>query len=414
MELAPTLSGDTDAEPPHPYRWAMLGGVWLLYFAFALAIASMAPLVYRLLADLGMDRAEMGTVLAAWQLTYIFSSVPCGGLLDRFGPRRMMFASILVIAASVALRGVASDYVTLLLAVMVFGLGGPLISSGAPKVVSLWFTGKERGLAMGIYFTGNATGGIIAVALTNSVFLPAVGGGWRDLMFVYALFVVLVGVIWLGISAHSASREMEAKLQAEEKRRSMDVFLELMRDPVVRLVLLMGLFILFYNHGMNHWLPDLLRSYGMTPSEAGYWAAIPTLFGMVASLSLPRMATPDKRFAILLGLFLCAAVAAILVLTASGPLLAVGLVLQGMCRGAMTSISILLLIESGDGNTSRVGAASGLYFSVGEVGGVLGPMSMGALAHATGDFDASLFMMFGIACLLMLILFRLRSVQGRG
>ena len=414
MELAPTLSDDTDAEPPHPYRWTMLGGVWLLYFAFALAIASMAPLVYRLLADLGMDRAEMGTVLAAWQLTYIFSSVPCGGLLDRFGPRRMMFASILVIAASVALRGVASDYVTLLLAVMVFGLGGPLISSGAPKVVSLWFTGKERGLAMGIYFTGNATGGIIAVALTNSVFLPAVGGGWRDLMFVYALFVVLVGVIWLGISAHSASREIEAKLQAEEKRRSMDVFLELVRDPVVRLVLLMGLFILFYNHGMNHWLPDLLRSYGMTPSEAGYWAAIPTLFGMVASLSLPRMATPDKRFAILLGLFLCAAVAAILVLTASGPLLAVGLVLQGMCRGAMTSISILLLIESGDGNTSRVGAASGLYFSVGEVGGVLGPMSMGALAHATGDFDASLFMMFGIACLLMLILFRLRSVQGRG
>ena len=414
MAIASTLSDDTDAGPPHPYRWAMLGGVWLLYFAFALAIASMAPLVYRLLGDLGMDRAEMGTVLAAWQLTYIFSSVPCGGLLDPFGPRRMMFASILVIAASVALRGVASDYVTLLLAVMVFGLGGPLISSGAPKVVSLWFTGKERGLAMGIYFTGNATGGIIAVALTNSVFLPAVGGGWRDLMFVYALFVVLVGVIWLGISAHSASREMEAKLQAEEKRRSMDVFLELVRDPVVRLVLLMGLFILFYNHGMNHWLPDLLRSYGMTPSEAGYWAAIPTLFGMVASLSLPRMATPDKRFSILLGLFLCAAVAAILVLTASGPLLAVGLVLQGMCRGAMTSISILLLIESGDGNTSRVGAASGLYFSVGEVGGVLGPMSMGALAHATGDFDASLFMMFGIACLLMLILFRLRSVQGRG
>jgi len=414
MALAPNLSDDIAAGPPHPYRWAMLGGVWLLYFAFALAIASMAPLVYRLMADLGMHRGEMGTVLAAWQLTYIFCSVPCGGLLDRFGPRRMMFASVLVIAVSVALRGVASDYVTLLLAVMVFGLGGPLISSGAPKVVSLWFTGKERGLAMGIYFTGNATGGIVAVALTNSVFLPAIGGDWRDLMSGYALFIILVGVIWLGISAHPASRDMEAKLKAEDKRRSMDVFLELVRDPVVRLVLLMGLFILFYNHGMNHWLPDLLRSYGMTPSEAGYWAAIPTLFGMVASLSLPRMATPDKRFAILLGLFVCAAVATVMIWAASGPLLAAGLVLQGMCRGAMTSISILLLIESGDGNTSRVGAASGLYFSVGEVGGVLGPMSMGALAHATGDFDASLFMMFGVACLLMLILMRLRTVQGRG
>jgi CP family cyanate transporter-like MFS transporter len=413
MAIAPNATDDNVAEPPHPYRWAMLWGVWLLYFAFALAIASMAPLVYKLMADLNMHRGEMGTVLAAWQLTYIFCSVPCGGLLDRFGPRRMMFVSVLVIAASVALRGIASDYVTLLLAVMVFGLGGPLISSGAPKVVSLWFTGKERGLAMGIYFTGNATGGIVAVALTNSVFLPAVGGDWRDLMSVFALFVIAIGVVWMAISAHPASRDMEAKLSAEVKRRSRDVFLELVCDPVVRLVLLMGLFILFFNHGMNHWLPDLLRSYGMTPSEAGYWAAIPTLFGMVASLSLPRMATPDKRFAILLGLFLCAAAATLMVWSASGPLLAIGLVLQGMCRGAMTSISILLLIESGDGNTSRVGAASGLYFSVGEVGGVLGPMSMGALAHTTGDFDASLFMMFGVACLLMLILFRLRTVQGR-
>ena len=413
MALAPTLSDDIAAGPPHPYRWTMLAGVWLLYFAFAVASASMAPLVYRLMADLGMHRGEMGTVLAAWQLTYIFCSVPCGGLLDRFGPRRMMFASVLVIAASVALRGLATDYVTLLLAVMVFGLGGPLISSGAPKVVSLWFTGKERGLAMGIYFTGNATGGIVAVALTNSVFLPAIGGDWRDLMSGYALFIVAVGAIWLAISAHPASRDLEARLKAEEKRRSMDVFLELIRDPVVRLVLLLGLFILFYNHGMNHWLPDLLRSYGMTPSEAGYWAAVPTLFGMVASLSLPRMATPDNRFAILLSLFVCAAGATVLVWSASGPMLAVGLILQGMCRGAMTSISILLLIESGDGNTSRVGAASGLYFSVGEVGGVLGPMSMGALAHATGDFDASLFMMFGVACILMLILMRLRTVQER-
>ena len=354
---------------PHPYRWMMLGGVWLLYFAFALAIASMAPLVYRLMSDLGMHRAEMGTVLAAWQLTYIFAAIPCGGLLDRFGPRRMIFASVLVIAISVALRGVATDYVTLL-------LGGDGVRtrrtthiirrSKDSQFVVCW---QRAWPCDGYLFYRQRNRGIIAVALTNSLFLPAVGDGWRDLMSAYSLFILLVGMLWLAISAHPASREMEAKLKAEKKRPSLDVFFELVRDPTIRLILLMGLFILFYNHGMNHWLPELLRSYGMTPTEAGYWAAIPTLFGMVASLLLPRMATPDKRFSILLGLFICAAIAAFMVMSASGLLLAVGLVLQGMCRGAMTSISILLLIESGDGNTGRVGAASGLYFSVGEIGG---------------------------------------------
>lgn len=413
MAIAPPTSSAAPTEPPHPWRWAMLAGVWLLYFGFAVAITAIAPLVYAIMADLDMHRGQMGTVLAAWQLTYIFASVPGGGLMDRFGPRRMMFVAMLIIALSVALRGFAGGYLTLFLAVMVFGLGGPMISSGAPKVVSLWFHGKERGLAMGVYFTGNASGGILAVALTNAFFLPLLGGDWRNVMFAYAGFVVLTGLVWLAISAHPASRAMEARLQAEPRRGSVQVFLELVRDPVVRLVLLMALFILFYNHGMNHWLPEILRSYGLTPSAAGYWAAVPTAIGMLAALTLPRMATPDRRFAILLALFACAAVAALFVWAASGPLLAIGLIVQGMCRGAMTTISILLLMDTGDGSSNRVGAASGLYFSVGEVGGVLGPMSVGILAHATGDFDASLFMMSAIGLVLVAILLRLRAVQGR-
>ena len=414
MALAPASSDDSrPTEPPHPWRWAMLGGVWLLYFAFATAITSVAPLVYAISADLDMNRAQMGTVLAAWQLVYIFSSVPGGGLMDRFGPRRMMFSAMLLIALSVLLRGFAVDYLTLYLAVMVFGLGGPMISSGAPKVVSLWFVGKERGLAMGIYFTGNASGGILAVGLTNEFFLPLLGGDWRNVMFAFSGFVVFAGLVWLAISAHPASRAMEARLQAEPRRGSFEVFLELVRDPVVRMVLLMGLFILFYNHGMNHWLPEILRSFGMTPTAAGWWAAVPTAIGMLAALTLPRMATPERRFYILFALFSCAAVAALLVLTGEGLLLALGLIVQGMCRGAMTTISILLLMDTGDGSTNRVGAASGLYFSVGEVGGVLGPMSVGVLAYATSGFDAPLVMMCGVGLVLLTILLRLRTVQGR-
>lgn len=401
------------AAPPHPYRWAMLAGVWLLYYAFAMAIASISPLVYVIMTDLGVNRGEMGTVLAAWQMAYIFCSVPGGGLLDRFGPRRSMFAATLVIAASLILRGLSTDYWMLMAAVMVFGLGGPLISSGAPKVVSLWFTGKGRGLAMGIYFTGNACGGITSVALTNSVFLPLVGD-WRHVMFLIAGFVLACGLLWVAISAHPASRAMEVQIRSDPRRGSIAVFRELLSEPVVRLVLVMALFILFYNHGMNQWLPELLHSFGMTPVQAGYWASVPTLFGMIASLSLPRMATAEWRFPILYGLFACAGGAALLIWTEHGVALAAGLVLMGMCRGAMTSISILLLMDTGEGKANRVGAASGLYFSAGEIGGVLGPTSMGALAYATGNFDASLFMMCGIGGLLLLILTWLRVTYRRG
>lgn len=398
------------AGPPHPYRWFMLAGLWLLYFSFAMSMIALAPLVYVVMADLGMHRGEMGMVLAAWQLTFILSSLPCGSLLDRFGPRWTMFAAALLVAASMLLRGFAVDFWTLLAAVMVLGLGGPLIASGAPKVVSLWFAGRERGFALGVYFTGNGCASIFTLALTNSVVLPAVGGDWRNVMFLYAGIIVAAGLAWLAIGAHPESRATEARLKAEERLPVGEVFLQLARDPVVRIVLLMGLFILFYLHGTYHWMPDLLRSYGMTPAEAGYWAALPTLLGMGASLALPRLATPERRFPILFALFACAGVAVLLIWSEWMPLVAAGLVLQGACRGATTSIALLFLMDNRT-SASRMGAASGLFFSVGEVGGVLGPMSMGAVAHWTGDFDASLFMMVGVAALLVLILLRLRAVR---
>ena len=49
------------------------------------------------------------------------------------------------------MRGFAQGQLTLLSAVAFFGLGGPLISVGAHKLISIWFNERERKLAMGIY-----------------------------------------------------------------------------------------------------------------------------------------------------------------------------------------------------------------------------------------------------------------------
>ena len=42
------------------------------------------------------------------------------------------------------MRATAHSFTTLLLAVGIFGVGGPLISSGVPKLASQWFSGRGR------------------------------------------------------------------------------------------------------------------------------------------------------------------------------------------------------------------------------------------------------------------------------
>ena len=121
---------------PHPQRWLVLFGVWLIYAAFGLIATSLAPLVDRIELDLDIGHTAMGSVMGAWQLIFVAAALPCGLLLDRLGIRWALLLGALSIAASAWGRSIAVDYAGLLFAVMIFGIGGPIISAGAPKVIA--------------------------------------------------------------------------------------------------------------------------------------------------------------------------------------------------------------------------------------------------------------------------------------
>lgn len=405
------MTSETAAPAAHPYRWVMLAGVGLIYYSFGITVASMAPLVLPVSRELGLSHSAMGSILGAWPLVYVAFAAPSGALIDRIGPRRALFLAAIIISLSGLLRSTAAGHLSLFLAVAVFGLGGPAVSVGAPKVISLWFHERERGLAMGLYLSANALGVMTSLAFTNSLAMPLAGDDWRTVLMCYAGFVLTSGFVWLGVSAHRASRDMERRLAAQPKGPQLAVFAELLRLPSVRLVMTIGVCIFFFNHSLNNWLPRILIADGMDAASAGYWAAVPIGVGVFSVLFIPRLAIPSRRFVILMSLLFCAAGASLLIQSGSGAPLAFGVVLQGIVRGAIAPILILLLIESPDVGEGRVGSAGGLFFSAAELGGFLGPFTVGLVADVTGGFSAPLSMLTGLCVLMMALLTRLRSAS---
>ncbi len=141
----------------------------------------------------------------------------------------------------------------------------------------------------------------------------------------------------------------------------------------------------------------MLRNGGISLTQAGYWAAIPTVIGLVGSLVIPRLATPQRRFHILIGLSLLAAAASILLRFEAEPLLFTGLLLQGIARSSLMTVLVLTLVELPGIGERYIGVATGLFFSAAEVGGVLGPLSLGLLYDLTQGFDVGLTMLTAIA-----------------
>ena len=392
----------------------MLGGVWLIYFGFGLLSVAMAPLVAPISRDLGLSYTTMGAILGAWPLVYIVAAAPCGAFVDRVGLKWSLFLAALIITLSGGLRAVAFDAVSMFVAVGLFGIGGPLVSIGAPKAITQWFTGSERGFAMGVYITGPALGNMLALMLTNSVLMPLSDGNWRQVLLIYSGFVLVAGLVWFLLSGHPVNRAVE---RAGRHRVSVSgqlaVFAALLRLPSVRIVLAMSIGAFFLHHALGNWLPEILRTGGMAADTAGLWSAVPTAIGIAGALIIPRLATPPRRFAILFGLALCGGAGALMLLIAGVPALVVAVILQGIGRGSLIAVLILVLMEARGVEARHTGAAVGLFFSAAEIGGVLGPLTIGAMSDITGGFGAGMWLLGAVSAAVIGLLCLHRASERR-
>jgi cyanate permease len=360
----------------------MLGLVWLAYCSFGMVSRSLAPLVSGVTADLGLSYGQMGTILGAWQLTYIGVAYAGGRVIDRVGLRRALGLGLFAIAASGILRGGASGFGTMFAFVALFGLGGPMVSIGAPKLIATWFEGAERGKAAGIYTTGSALGGAIVLSTANALLLPLTGS-WRLTVATYGLVALAVGAIWWLLARNPPNAAASAAGASGDPRR-------LLRIRNVWLVLVVGFASFLSNHGLSNWLPKILQWHGFDPVEAGLWASVPSLVGIAGALFFSRVVPRHRRAEAAAAMFAASALALLLIGTTTGPPLLVGLVLQGLVTNSITPILLLIMMEARGVGAGAMGAAGGLYFTVGEVGGFAGPSLLGYLFDLTGGFVVGL------------------------
>ena len=367
----------------------MLAGLWLVYASFALVMWGIPPLVVYLSADLNLSRSSMGTVLGAAPLVYIAFAIPAGALIDRFGLRISITLGIILIALSGFLRVFAVSYITLFISVAIFGLGGPFISIGAPKLISIWFEQKDRGTAMGIYLSAPPIGRITALATANSILMPLYDSSWRLTLGTYAGAAVLAGLIWWALAREVQNSSETPQKSSATRTINFKVFPLLLRIRVVQIVLLMCFGAFLFNHGLYSWLPEILRAGGMTAAQAGLMATLPVAIGAVASVIIPRLAIPDRRIPMLAGILMIAAASAAIIGTSKGGILTFGLIIAAATR-CVLPIIMLILMDFSQVGSQRMGAAGGLFFTAGEVGGVLGPLFVGVAADVTGGFGGGL------------------------
>jgi cyanate permease len=360
----------------------MLILLWLLYLCFGIVSRAIFPLVTPILIDLHMTYSQMGFILGSWQLTYIAIALAAGSIMDGWGVRKSLFAGALIIGLSSSLRYFSNNFTTLLFAVALFGVGGPMISIGGPKTISSWFLGASRGTAIGLYTSGNWIGGLLALSLTNSLVLPLAGNEWRQVFLAYGLIAFSVALLWVLFARDIAGVENSDSMSI------IDVFRNLGSLHNVRLVLAMGLLSFAIIHGLSSWLPNILEINGMSGSQAGFAASITIAAGIPSILILPSAVPTRYRGRAMAMLSILTAVNIVLVMQISGVALLICLAVLGFISAPFMALLLLILMDSPGVETRHMGSAGGMFYCVAEMGGFAGPFFMGVLVDFTGTFMA--------------------------
>ncbi len=396
-----------------PRRWLMLALVWLLYACFGLVSGSISPVVQPVIDDLGFTNTQMGFILGSWQLVYIGTASPLGALVDRLDVRRSLAIGIFIVLLSMVLRGFATNFFTMFLSVALFGIGGPIISIGAPKVVSLWFQGSERGTASGIYATGPAAGTAIALATAGSLIVPLTGS-WRGISFVYGAVVLVIAIAWWLFARDVPKSALEDGSVAKPQNESAwKVTWELLHHRNVQLMLLLAPATFMLNHGLSSWNPTLLQERGMSLSQAGFWTAVATGFSVLSLLLIPRMARHGYRtWSLAILLIVSAGSSAAMGFLGGTPLVG-SLLLSNFVRSPFMPLLTLILMETPGVGQRRIGAAAGIFFAAAEIGGFGGPFLMGLLRDATHSLMSGLIMLSVMTAALVLVLPFLQETRVR-
>jgi MFS family permease len=209
-----------DAAPETLLRgWRLIACVFLPFaagFYISYLFRTINALISgELTSDLGLSAADLGLLTSVYFLTFAVAQLPIGVLLDRYGPRRVQSALLLVAAAGAMMFATSEGFATLVVARALIGLGVAAALTAGLKAIVQWFPKERIALANGSIIMLGALGAVTATAPADLVLDWA---GWRGLFEVLAVATAgIAAVIYFivpdGAAAKACKRSASISLK---------------------------------------------------------------------------------------------------------------------------------------------------------------------------------------------------------
>jgi EmrB/QacA subfamily drug resistance transporter len=177
-------------------KWWTLGVVSVATFMLLLDITVVNTALPAIQRDLGGSFTDLQWVIDAYALSLAALVLTAGSLADRLGRRRVFAVGLGIFAVASGAAALAPDPTFLNVARAIQGIGGAIMFAVSLALVAQEFpSGRERGMAMGIY--GATIGVAVAIGpLVGGLLTDGLGWEWVFLLNVPIGVAAIAATYW--------------------------------------------------------------------------------------------------------------------------------------------------------------------------------------------------------------------------
>lgn len=166
-----------------------------------------------LVSELGLTKGELGFLTGIYFITFAAMQMPLGVVLDRYGPRRVQVALLLVAAAGSALFAVGDSFFLLCVARGAIGAGVSGCLMASFKANAVWWP-KDRLPLMNNIVGAFGSFGALSATVPVQWFLEF--SDWHALFgVVAALLAALAAVMWLIVPERPGTTDKSVTMAAQ-------------------------------------------------------------------------------------------------------------------------------------------------------------------------------------------------------
>ena len=217
--------------------------VWILgcifYFYEFLLQVSPGVMGTELMRDFSITGQTLGVLSGFYYYSYTPMQLPCGILMDRFGPHRMFTLATIICAMSTIAFSMTDSLLTAFMARLMIGFGSAFAAVGTMKLASNWFSTKRFALLTGLMVTIGmlgAIGGEAPLALLVDQY------GWRQSMFGIGVTGLFLAILIFIIVKDQPAQQVDSstKHKGNEQAPMLQSLLILLKNKQLWLVAIYG------------------------------------------------------------------------------------------------------------------------------------------------------------------------------